>query len=302
MGSFIDVRAVLVVVAMLGEVLGCRGNATQVQGRTAASQTAVVDARTPEVRDDVAAKDGVMRWTGDAKAIEVRAMNGAIRAHAASTDRVEIVATRRGGGRRGESLRLRVLERAGTIMACVVAADDRDGEDDSERNSKRTDDEDEGDDAKSEASCSGGEMGVRGRIEIDVSVPKGVRFSGWTANGEVDVDGLDGEVEAHAQNGSVRIATLGVARASTVNGSVVARLGATRWAGTIELESVNGHVDVELASGTGLRLAAETMHGQIRVGLPMTDARVEDTRVEGTIGGGGGALRLRTVNGAIAVK
>jgi hypothetical protein len=59
---------------------------------------------------------------------------------------------------------------------------------------------------------------------------------------------------------------------------------------------------VELARGVGAELEAETVHGRIHVGLPMTAARVEETRVEGKIGGGGGGLRLRTVNGGIDVK
>ena len=65
---------------------------------------------------------------------------------------------------------------------------------------------------------------------------------------------------------------------------------------------MNGHVEVELAKGTGALLKAETMQGRVRVALPMSGAKVEDTRVEGTIRAGGGALKLRTVNGTIEVR
>jgi hypothetical protein len=302
MGSIIDVR-VMVMIATLWEAIACsacRGNGAPAQARgSAATPHATVfetQSRTEcnETVED--GKDGALRWAGAATAVEVRALNGAIHAHPGTSDKVEIVAQRRDGERRGAPLKLRVLTKGTSIMACVVGAypghDDGDGDDDDHA---RDDDE---------ASCRGGEMGVRGdeHVEIDVALPKGVPFSGWTANGAVEIEGLDADVEAHAQNGSVRVETRGLARASTVNGSIVAKLGATKWSGTMELESVNGHVEVELAKGAGALLKAETMQGHVRVALPMSGAKVEDTRVEGTLGGGGGALKLRTVNGTIEVR
>jgi DUF4097 and DUF4098 domain-containing protein YvlB len=100
----------------------------------------------------------------------------------------------------------------------------------------------------------------------------------------------------------VRIETTGIARASTVNGSIRAKLGATSWDGTVTLETVNGQLDVELPKGVAGRLDADTVQGSVRVSLPMNGGKVEPTHVEGQLGKGGGELRLRTVNGRIEVR
>ena len=121
-------------------------------------------------------------------------------------------------------------------------------------------------------------------------------------NGSVEAEHLEGEVEAHTQNGVVRIETTGIARASTVNGSIRAKLGATSWDGTVMLETVNGQLDVELAKGVVGRLNADTVQGSVRVTFPMNATKVEETHVEGQFGKGGGELRLRTVNGRIEVR
>jgi hypothetical protein len=275
MRSFNGWRGVMLLVA-LGSLAACHGNAARGEGRAVATpQAAGTCAR---VEPDAA---GTMRWTGTGSSVEVRSMNGAIRATASEGDAIEILA-RRHDGQHGAPLRLRVVDRGAVVLACIVQegrGDDDDG-----------------------CGLGDGMEAVDERVSIEVHVPRNVRFSGWTANGAVEAEGLDADVEAHAQNGSVRLSTSGAARASTVNGSIHAKLGAKRWDGAIVLDSVNGHVDVELARGVGAELEAETVHGRIRVGLPMTAARVEETRVEGKIGGGGGGLHLRTVNGGIEVN
>jgi hypothetical protein len=232
-----------------------------------------------------------LHWRGKAKSLEVRGMNGLVRAIPSNDAEVDVVA-RVIKRRRTPPLRLQVLERGALTLVCVVPSGggrDDDGESD-----------DDADDVENDCAHRGGLRDTN--VEITVAVPKGMKFSGWTANGSVEAEGLDGEVEAHTQNGSVRIATLGIARASTVNGSIQAKLGATRWDGTLAFESVNGRLDVELSPGVGAQLKADTMHGSIHVAPPLDGARIEDTRVEGRLGKGGGGLRLQTVNGPIDVR
>jgi len=257
-------RVAIVAASALG-LASCRG------ASGAHSETRPVASPTESVPP--CASHDAMHWRGAGRAIEVRARNGTVRATPASDDRIDIVARAH-----DTEARLRVIDREGILVACVVTG----GEDD-------------------EDACGGDEWIDESRVQIEVRVPRGVRFVGWTANGAIEASGLEGDVEAHAQNGSIALSTSGEARASTVNGSIAAKIGAKRWEGTLALETVNGHVRVDLAEGAGARVSAETVHGKIGVGVKLEGEHVEATRVEGRIGAGGGRLRLRSVNGGIDI-
>jgi hypothetical protein len=225
-----------------------------------------------------------LKWDGKATSLEVRTMNGAVRAALSHDDRAHVVAhvLHR---ERNPPLRLKAIQR-GTVTLICVAAD-------------RPKDEDEPND---DEPCAVSDRSGGALTELEVRVPKGVKLASWTMNGSVDAERLEGEVEAHTQNGVVRIETTGIARASTVNGSIRAKLGATSWDGTVTLETVNGQLDVELPKGVAGRLNADTVQGSVRVTLPMSATKIDETHVEGQMGKGGGELRLRTVNGRIEVR
>jgi hypothetical protein len=229
-----------------------------------------------------------LRWNGRAKSIEVRTMNAPVRAVPSADDQTHVVArVIRSDG--AEPLYLRAIQKGAVTLICVESGP---VEDDRDRS-----DEDQNDEPCGATARAGGAV-----TALDVRVAKGVKLASWTMNGSVDAEGLEGEVEAHTQNGAVRIETTGIARASTVNGSIRAKLGATSWDGTVTLETVNGQLEVELPKGVGGRLNADTVQGLVHVALPMNGAKVEDTHVEGQLGQGGGLMRLRTVNGRIDVR
>jgi hypothetical protein len=230
-----------------------------------------------------------LQWRGKTKSLEIRAVNGPVRAVLSTDDQVEIVA-RVTKNKHEKAHRLHVVEKGALTLACVVVDHPSEGYD------ERGGDEDDAEDC----GHSGFHRGTG--VDVLVKVPKGVKFAGWTVNGSVEAEGLQGDVEAHTQNGTVRIETTGIARASTVNGSIRAKLGATSWDGTVALESVNGRLDVELPSGVGALLRADTVHGSVRVAPRMDAAKIEENHVEGRLGKGGGELHLRTVNGPIEVR
>lgn len=244
-----------------------------------------------------------LHWHGKTKNLEVRAVNGPVRAVLGSGDEADIVANVF-KSKHGTPLRLQALEKNGLTLVCVVSGEDEPSEDDEghsrgDHHAQREHGDqpppnDDGDE------CSRKLHGTT--VELLVQVPRGAKFAGWTVNGPVEAHGLEGEVEAHTQNGAVQIETSGVARASTVNGPIRAKIGAKTWNGTLALESVNGRLEVELPTDVGAELRADTVHGSVRVTPKMDGAKVEDNHVEGRLGKGGGELRLRTVNGPIEVR
>jgi hypothetical protein len=246
-----------------------------------------------------------LHWRGKTKSLEVRAVNGPVRAVLGEGDEADIVANVV-KSKHGTPLRLQVIEKNGLTLVCVASAPgDGDKDDDDEGNSRGDHhaQRDHGDHEPSSDDDNECSRKLRGTaVELLVQVPRGTKFAGWTVNGPVEARGLEGEVEAHTQNGSVHIETSGVARASTVNGPIRAKIGAKTWKGTLALESVNGRLEVELPADVGAELRADTVHGSVRVAPKMDGARVEDNHVEGRLGKGGGELRLRTVNGPIEVR
>ena len=146
-----------------------------------------------------------------------------------------------------------------------------------------------------------GDTGPGARVNFVVRVPEGVNFLGSTVNGGVEADSLRSDVQAYTVNGQVRVTTTGTVQAKTVNGSITASLLKPFWSKPPELTTVNGGITLVLPSTANAALEAATKNGKI-----VTDfnarGKVTDQEVIGRIGGGGGRLVLNTVNGTIALK
>lgn len=140
-------------------------------------------------------------------------------------------------------------------------------------------------------------------VEWRVEVPAGVRFVARTVNGDIEIDELAGPVEVATVNGSVELATRGVAEATTVNGSIEARMGAGRLPHDLSFRTVNGSVVLLLDDGIGAAVRAESLNGEFESDFPVTvEGRLHRNRVRGTIGGGGPLLSMATVNGSIELR
>jgi hypothetical protein len=248
-----------------------------------AAGAAVVVLATPLAAED-------FQWRGRVaagKTVEIKGVNGAIEATAADGDEVEVTANKRGRRSDPGSVRIEAIEHAGGVTVCAVYPDV-----DGRRNE-----------------CRPGEAGRMSTRDNDVNVyftvriPRGVTFAPRTVNGDVEATDLEGDVDARTVNGSVQVSTSGHAQAQTVNGSIRARAGRADWTGDAEFKTVNGSITVTLPSSTAADVRAETVNGEIETDFPLTvTGRFSRRRLSGTIGGGGRALELETVNGSIHLR
>ena len=126
-----------------------------------------------------------------------------------------------------------------------------------------------------------------------------------TVNGAITVANAHGRVTAKTVNGRVEARGLRhEVELSAVNGSVLAEFDAVADKQDIVLNGVNGLVELRLPAGAGAQLEASTVNGAIEndFGLAATTRGWVGRTLEGTIGDGAARIRLKTVNGAIAIR
>lgn len=235
----------------------------------------------------LAAQD--FRWHGaiaSGKSLEVRGINGRVRASRATGSEAEVTATKR-AGRRGDpdDVQIKTIEDAEGVVICAVYPSRHDTND---------------------CRRSGGNNDVQNNdveVNFEVKVPAGVNFTGETVNGDVEAAELPADAEVATVNGDVEVTAAGTARASTVNGSVTATVGKSAWSGTLEFSTVNGGIEVTLPSDIDAEVDANTVNGSITSDFPITmQGRMRKQQLHGTIGKGGRGLKLTTVNGGIELR
>ena len=231
------------------------------------------------------------RWSGQlaaGKSLEVRGINGDVQARPASGRTVEIVALKKGKRDDPREVEIEVVEQADRILVCAVYPGKRGGRANSCRDGDRDHDMERNDVV----------------VDFTISVPSGVTFDGSTVNGGIDVARLQSDVRVSTVNGGIEVAASGTVEAQTVNGSIRAAAGSANWSGTLDFQTVNGSIFLSLPAGVNASLSAETVNGDFSSDFPLTveAGRWGPKRVHGTIGSGGGSLRLETVNGGISIR
>jgi hypothetical protein len=207
------------------------------------------------------------QWNGAiarGKTIEVRGVNGSIRAVASDDDAVHVEALRRGRRSAADSVRIEVVEHEDGVTICAVYPDPPRFPD------------------SNTCSPGGGRVNVQYndvRVNFVVRVPAGVRFVAVTTNGDIRAEGLRSDVQATTVNGRLNIQTTGFVS---------------------DVETHNGDIVLELGADLNAELHANTRNGRIESDFPITvTGRLDRRNVTGTIGGGGRDLRAATVNGSI---
>jgi DUF4097 and DUF4098 domain-containing protein YvlB len=146
--------------------------------------------------------------------------------------------------------------------------------------------------------------GVEVSVEYRVRVPYRVLLRNVeTVNGAVRVRGVDGRGSVSSVNGNIEIADVaGRFSARTTNGNIEMEYRQLPDGEPVSIETVNGSVLLALPESADAELDVRSMNGDFRSELPMlARGSIGPRDYHGRLGRGGGAVRVRTVNGGIRV-
>jgi DUF4097 and DUF4098 domain-containing protein YvlB len=141
-------------------------------------------------------------------------------------------------------------------------------------------------------------------VEYTLTVPRGARLDEIKLiNGPLDIAGVTGEVRASCINGELKAVDLaGRTRLSTINGRMDARFGqlAGSW---VELNSVNGELELTIPSDSKAEIAATTVSGGIHNDFGLRASHhIVGHNLHGELAGGGTHIKLSNVNGRIEIR
>lgn len=223
-------------------------------------------------------------WTGKLSAdqlVQVKGVSGNIDAEGATGDQVEVTAEK--SGPKADQVKIQVTTLGDGIVICAIYPGSSESCSPSWHASHV-----KGDDAK---------------VHFTIHMPKNLRFSGQTVNGDVTAKDMGRVVRGETVNGSVQISTSAWADAETVNGSIKAKIGNADWSGTLSFQSVNGSVELELPDDLSADVKFHSLNGQISSDFPITiSGSFVGRSAKGRIGNGGRELSIETVNGDVQLK
>lgn len=236
-------------------------------------------------------KTETFNWSGQiapGRVVEIKNLNGDIRASRAAGSAVRVVALKRGDRDHPSTVRIEVRETEDGVTVCALYPDVS------------------GQPANECLPGLDGQQSTwRNDVEVtfDVEVPAGTDFVGRTLAGSVEATALDGDVTARSVSGDIDISTSGLADGVTIQGDVTASIGRAVPDRDLVFRSVSGHVTVHVPANLSAEVWGTTGNGSISTDFPLGITRLGVGRqIRGTLGSGGHALRLTTFEGNIALR
>lgn len=147
----------------------------------------------------------------------------------------------------------------------------------------------------------------KGEIYLPASQNIAVK-STW--NGDIEIDGFSGEIEADAQlNGSVKILNInGPVTANSLNGELQVTFEKVTQDSPISLYSTNGAVDVSLPGNTPANLALSTLNGNVYTDFEVQAENKNGLKsvlgrdIKASINGGGVKISMKSTNGNMYLR
>jgi DUF4097 and DUF4098 domain-containing protein YvlB len=148
-----------------------------------------------------------------------------------------------------------------------------------------------------------------GSVSGDVEVQgddKAIRSRLNTVSGDIDAEGLSGEINAESVSGDVTAVNGSFERAvlNTVNGEIIFHAQLLED-GRLDVETVNGSVDIDFGGDVSARFDIETFNGSIRNCFGPESVRTSryapGRELKFTEGDGSGRVTIQTLNGSVRV-
>lgn len=145
--------------------------------------------------------------------------------------------------------------------------------------------------------------------DVEVESANGRSVGEWelsSVSGDVTAEGLSGSLSAEVVSGDIEIidGTFRRIRAETVSGDILL-LGALEDGGRIDMESVNGSIEIRFTGPLSARFDIETFNGRIKNCFgpkpERTSKYAPGLEVSFKEGAGEGRVSLSTLNGSIEV-
>jgi Putative adhesin len=231
-------------------------------------------------------------WTGTldpGKTLAIKNVSGNVTVDAASGNRLEVTATKRGYG--ADRVRIDVIPSSEGIAVCAVYPN-------------------------SDSSCDASpEWNVQheshghdeASVDFVVHMPRDAKLILRDVNGTAKATGLGQVADVTTVNGSVEVSTEQWAHLASVNGSVNGHFGRADWSEPLSIATVNGDITLDVPADLSTDFEFNAVNGSFNTDLPATvqqsstDHSWGPKHVKGTIGSGGRELKLHTVNGSVSI-
>jgi hypothetical protein len=244
------------------------------------------------------AQDDTFEWSGrmsSGQTLEVRGIVGDIRTTLASGNQAEVIARKRGDSDDFHQVAVEMAEDGDHIIICAVYGSWNHGEDHCHPDHKNQHDDE------------GRHRNVDMDVEVDyeVRLPAGVDFEGMVVSGDIRADGLESDVSVNTVDGTISVVTTGRAWANTVSGDIEIEMGDVSG-GDLDFHTVSGDITLWLPGDFSADVNFSSLSGDFDTDFDLNVRRMKDrwigSQIEGTIGGGGQDLSLKTVSGNVEVR
>jgi len=143
---------------------------------------------------------------------------------------------------------------------------------------------------------------VNGSVHYTIHVPATLALCNiHVVNSTITINDVRGQIKAHTVNGGVHVTGItAFAELNTVNGNIDATLAPDKTDLVVTASTVNGSCQLSLPAILAATIHGQTVNGNIKCALTLTDLESSRHSINGRIGAGDkGKIDVSTVNGGI---